>query len=123
MTSSTKRQGGPSPRIHEFEDGLPGLGRIVGRSPPVWRHLNTWAQTGGRRPLVVVDELKEPGLKPRAYMIQIPLLTQWLLFTASMRAFKDCWNGKHHELASTQAPSRSLFTAIDSLPHPHTDCR
>ena len=47
----------------EFEDGLPGLGRIVGRPPTtIWRHLNTWAQTGGRRPLVVVDELKEPGL-------------------------------------------------------------
>jgi hypothetical protein len=103
----------------EFEDGVPGLGRIVGRPPTtIWRHLNTWAQTGGRRPLVVVDELKEPGLKPRAYMIQIPLLTQWLLFTASMRAFKD--SGMPNTMSWHQLRRLpGLFTAIGSPPPPH----
>ena len=103
----------------EFEDGVPGLGRIVGRPPTtIWRHLNSWAQTGGRRPLVIVDELKEPGLKPRAYMIQIPLLTQWLLFTASMRAFKD--SGMPNAMSWHQLRRLpGLFTAIGSPPPPH----
>lgn len=95
-----------------FEDGVPGLARTLRRDPAtIWRNLETWSY--GYRPLVIVDKMKEPGRKPSTYMIQIPQLTEWLLFTASMRAFKD--SGMPNTVSWYQIRQMpELFTAIDA---------
>tara|TARA_B100000579_G_scaffold137700_1_gene111783 strand:- start:274 stop:900 length:627 start_codon:yes stop_codon:yes gene_type:complete len=71
----------------KVEGGLSGLAEDIGAEPEtLFRNLVNWSQR--ESPLVNVGHMKEDGLKPQISQVQVPLLTEWLLFAASARAYK-----------------------------------
>lgn len=71
----------------KVEGGLSGFAEDIGVEPEtLFRNLVSWSQR--ETPLVNVGHMKEDGLKPQISQVQVPLLTEWLLFAASARAYK-----------------------------------
>ena len=70
----------------KVEGGLSGLAEDIGANPEtLFRNLVDWSQR--ETPLVNVGHMKQAGLKPQISQVQVPLLTEWLLFAASARAY------------------------------------
>tara|TARA_B110000014_G_scaffold188850_1_gene137649 strand:- start:49 stop:768 length:720 start_codon:yes stop_codon:yes gene_type:complete len=69
-------------------DGVVGIAEEMRCDPStVFRNLKTWSEKVP--PLVEVGFVKKPKRQPQVALLQIPILTEWLLFTAAARGAKE----------------------------------
>ena len=82
----------------------------------LFRNLKTWSEKVP--PLVEVGFVKKPKRQPQVALLQIPLLTEWLLFTAATRGAKEA--GLPHAARFEQIRELTEMYIAQAIPPPVT---
>jgi hypothetical protein len=82
----------------------------------LFRNLRTW--THKKPPLVEVGFVKKPKRQPQVALLQIPILTEWLLFTAAVRGAKEA--GLPHAARFEQIRELTELHIAQAIPPPLT---
>jgi hypothetical protein len=82
----------------------------------LFRNLKTWSEKVP--PLVEVGFVKKPKRQPQVSLLQIPLLTEWLLFTAAVRGAKEA--GRPHAARFEQIRELTELHIAQAIPPPLT---
>ena len=82
----------------------------------LFRNLRTWSAKVP--PLVEVGFVKKPKRQPQVALLQIPLLTEWLLFTAATRGAKEA--GLPHAARFEQIRELTELHIAQAIPPPVT---
>ena len=82
----------------------------------LFRNLKTWSEKVP--PLVEVGFVKKPKRQPQVSLLQIPILTEWLLFTAATRGAKEA--GLPHAARFEQIRELTELYIAQAIPPPVT---
>ena len=82
----------------------------------LFRNLKSW--TNKEPPLVEVGFVKKPKRQPQVALLQIPILTEWLLFTAATRGAKEA--GLPHAARFEQIRELTELYIAQAIPRPVT---
>jgi hypothetical protein len=82
----------------------------------LFRNLKTWSEKVP--PLVEVGFVKKPKRQPQVSLLQIPILTEWLLFTAATRGAKEA--GLPHAARFEQIRELTELYIGQAIPPPVT---
>lgn len=82
----------------------------------LFRNLRTWSLKVP--PLVEVGFVKKPKRQPQVALLQIPVLTDWLLFTAATRGAKEA--GLRHAARFEQIRELTGLYIAQGIPPPQT---
>ena len=82
----------------------------------LFRNLKTWSEKVP--PLVEVGFVKKPKRQPQVALLQIPILTEWLLFTAATRGAKEA--GLPHAARFEQIRELTELYIAQAIPPPVT---
>ncbi len=82
----------------------------------LFRNLKSW--TNKEPPLVEVGFVKKPKRQPQVALLQIPILTEWLLFTAATRGAKEA--GLPHAARFEQIRELTELYIAQAIPPPVT---
>lgn len=82
----------------------------------LFRNLKTWSEKVP--PLVEVGFVKKPKRQPQVALLQIPILTEWLLFTAAARGAKEA--GLLNAARFEQIRELSKLYIAQGIPPPQT---
>lgn len=97
--------------------GIVGIAEEMRCDPStLFRNLRTWSAKVP--PLVEVGFVKKPKRQPQVSLLQIPILTEWLLFTAAVRGAKEA--GLPHAARFEQIRELTELHIAQAIPPPVT---
>jgi len=97
--------------------GIVGISEEMRCDPStLFRNLKSWSAK--EPPLVEVGFVKKPKRQPQVSLLQIPLLTEWLLFTAAARGAKEA--GLPHAARFEQIRELTELHIAQAIPPPVT---